>query len=248
MRQGIGDLPVQRRVAAAGLAQIHVAQGGLALQGFVEDLLDACPSIHGQVSPRPLSSRRSHARAKFQSRMTVFGATPNTSAVSSTLKPPKKRISKTRLLRSSVLARRSNARSTDTISSSCSGREYDGDIDGDMNRIASAFHAASRASVIHQDVAHHAGSHGEEVRTVAPAGIRARQEAQKRLLNQRGRLHRMVPTLMTEVATRKPTQFRINERRRTVILPIALAPIGQQSRDVVCLHRSQNAAPLPARA
>src|SRR5262249_35972254 len=52
--------------------------------------------------PAPLSSLRSQARAKFQSRITVFGATPNTSAVSSTLKPPKKRISKTLLLRSSL--------------------------------------------------------------------------------------------------------------------------------------------------
>src|SRR5215510_11601025 len=34
-----------------------------------------------------LNSRRSHARAKFQSLTTVFGATPNTSAISSTLNP-----------------------------------------------------------------------------------------------------------------------------------------------------------------
>ena len=73
--------------------------------------------------PGAAQFRRSHARAKFQSRITVFGATPKASAVSSTLNPPKKRISRTRLLRSSIFKRRSRARSTATICSTSHERE-----------------------------------------------------------------------------------------------------------------------------
>ncbi len=46
--------------------------------------------------------RRSHIFANFQSRLTVSRETFKTSAVSSTLSPPKKRSSTTRLLRSST--------------------------------------------------------------------------------------------------------------------------------------------------
>ena len=62
-----------------------------------------------QINPRNLlpslgrhlrNSRRSHVRASFQSRMTVSGEIQH-AAVSSTLRPPKKRNSTTRLLRSS---------------------------------------------------------------------------------------------------------------------------------------------------
>jgi hypothetical protein len=57
---------------------------------------------------------------------------------------------------------------------------------------------------------HHLRGNGEKVRAIAPASVYPREEAQKCLLNQRGRLHRMVLTLMAEVTTRQPMQFRIN--------------------------------------
>src|ERR1035437_9919934 len=52
----------------------------------------------------PLNSRKSQARASLQSRMTVSGETFNTTAVSSTLRPPKNRSSMTRALRESTAA------------------------------------------------------------------------------------------------------------------------------------------------
>src|SRR5439155_5762465 len=63
-----------------------------------------------------LSSRYSHALARFQSRMTVKGERLRTSAVSSTLSPPKNRSSTTLLLRSSNFARFSSASSKATRS------------------------------------------------------------------------------------------------------------------------------------
>ena len=52
------------------------------------------PAIRSaQDHARPCSSRVSHARASRQSRITVCGETPSASAVSSTLSPPKNRIS-----------------------------------------------------------------------------------------------------------------------------------------------------------
>src|SRR5882672_8912878 len=56
-------------------------------------------------------SRASHAFAYCQSRITVMGDTFNTSAVSSTLSPPKYRISTTWLFRSSRVASLSSASS-----------------------------------------------------------------------------------------------------------------------------------------
>jgi hypothetical protein len=60
--------------------------------------------LHGFASPDFLTSRASQTLASLQSRTTVSGQTPNTSAVSSMLSPPKKRNSTTRLLRSSIKA------------------------------------------------------------------------------------------------------------------------------------------------
>ena len=56
-----------------------------------------------------LISLVNHAFASFQSRMTVCGETAKTSALSSTLRPPKKRNSTTRALRISIRAKASNA-------------------------------------------------------------------------------------------------------------------------------------------
>ena len=58
-----------------------------------------------------LSSRANHARARRQSRMTVWGDTPNASAASSTLNPPKNRNSTTFALRGSSRSNSSSASS-----------------------------------------------------------------------------------------------------------------------------------------
>ena len=57
-------------------------------------------------------SRQSQALAKLQSASTVFGETPSTSAISRVASPPKKRISTTRPLRSSIADSRPAPRGT----------------------------------------------------------------------------------------------------------------------------------------
>jgi hypothetical protein len=48
----------------------------------------------------------------------------------------------------------------------------------------------------------------KKMRAIAPSGVCAWEEAQKRFLNERGRLHSMVLTLPAEVTARKTIQFR----------------------------------------
>src|SRR4030095_10864448 len=108
-----------------------------------------------------------------------------------------------------------------------------------MNRGTPAFRAVSLARIIHQDVAHHLGSDSEKMRAITPSGVRPREEAQKCLLNQRGRLHRVILTLTAEVAARKTVQFRVDQRKKAIQpLVVPLAPTGWNPRDFACLlHR-----------
>ena len=68
-----------------------------------------------------LSSQYSHARARFHSRFTVRGETFSTSAVSSTVSPPKNRSSTIWLFRASTVASAFNASSIATRSVVCCG-------------------------------------------------------------------------------------------------------------------------------
>jgi serine/threonine protein kinase/TolB-like protein len=69
-------------------------------QGFMMELESRWRAAAARYhSVFPDSSRSSHERANSQSRITVIGETPTTTAVSSTLRPPKNRNSTTRLLR-----------------------------------------------------------------------------------------------------------------------------------------------------
>src|SRR5881392_1229334 len=81
----------------------HTHHEGTQLGGFLHAARrrDAtallAPNVQASWALSTLNSRRSHAFASFQSCITVSGETFSTSAVSSTLSPPKKRSSTTRL-------------------------------------------------------------------------------------------------------------------------------------------------------
>jgi hypothetical protein len=93
-------LAAQVVIAAARLAQKPFARGRGKLQRGVIEVLDAPPSLGGH-QPRDPSSRASHALANFQSRRTLAAEMLSTFAISSALRPPKKRISITLALRGS---------------------------------------------------------------------------------------------------------------------------------------------------
>ena len=82
---------------------------------------DAPTTIEVFHRASPSSSRSNQSLASRQSRLTVSGDTWSTSAVSSTLKPPKKRNSIMRLFRTSTAANASKARSRATRSNDGSG-------------------------------------------------------------------------------------------------------------------------------
>jgi hypothetical protein len=84
---------------------------------------------------------------------------------------------------------------------------------------------------------HHLRSDGEKMGAIAPSCIDAWQQSQKRFLNQRRRLHRVILALASEVTARKPMQFRLNQWQKPVqCRAITITPIGQHPRYFACLH------------
>src|SRR6185503_17507346 len=89
------DLVTQVVVPRAGFLDKCSPLACLTLQGRPKQLLNLLPTF-GLHNVSPLrSSCKSHILASFQSRITVSAETLSTSAVSSTLSPPKKRSSTT---------------------------------------------------------------------------------------------------------------------------------------------------------
>jgi len=107
---------------AALVAEVFESFGvPVAVERRVAEVLDTLPALEVCHRPSPSSSRSSHSFASRQSRLTVSDETWSTSAVSSTLKPPKNRNSIIRLFRSSIFANASKARSRATTSTVGSG-------------------------------------------------------------------------------------------------------------------------------
>src|SRR5262245_13688744 len=89
------DFAAQLLVVRASRGEKCGALLWLALQRLVIQLLDLSQSIFVHVNPYRCISRSNHTLANFQSRRTVSGETLSAAAVSSTLRPPKNRISTT---------------------------------------------------------------------------------------------------------------------------------------------------------
>src|SRR6185295_5886992 len=111
-QQGL-DFAAKFGVALADFDKKSLSCAGFSRQSRVKNLFNLSPAsgIHGGLLC-PLISRCSHALARVQSRAMVNGETARTSAVSSTLRPPKNRSSTTLLFRSSTVASRASAESS----------------------------------------------------------------------------------------------------------------------------------------
>src|SRR5437867_5636143 len=116
MREQRFDFPSQLPVACAGFFEKSGSPALVMLQCGEREPLDLLPSLglHRRISLPSLW--RSQALACFQSSVTVSLDILNTSAVSSTLRPPKKRSSTTRLILGSIPARLDSASSRATRS------------------------------------------------------------------------------------------------------------------------------------
>src|ERR1035441_3943375 len=93
------------------------ALGGFQFERAVEYLANATPTLGRHVPPRR-NSRDNQAFADAQSRLAVISDMPSAWALSSTLKPAKKRSSTRRAWRGSMAARRVTHSSTASTSSS----------------------------------------------------------------------------------------------------------------------------------
>jgi hypothetical protein len=81
------------------------------------------------------------------------------------------------------------------------------------------------ARVIDEDAAHHLGSQGEEVGTTLQITPTLTHKAQVGLVHQRCRLQGVIGPLVSQMAGRQATQFRIHARQQLVQRrPIAAAP------------------------
>jgi hypothetical protein len=73
-----------------------------------------------------------------------------------------------------------------------------------------------RARVIDQDPSHHLRRHAEEVRSILPADPLLTDQPEIRLMDQSGRLQRVIPTLVAQVAGRPPPELSIDQRQQIV--------------------------------
>ena len=122
----------------------------------------------GPDQPAARELRSSQAFASLPVAHDGLGGHMQASAVSSTLKPPKNRISITRLLRSSTFASASSASSSATRSRPGSCREHEVGSQADLHRAAAALLVLLRAREIDEDAAHQASRHRQKVRAALP--------------------------------------------------------------------------------
>ena len=153
-----------------------------------------------------LSSRASHALARLQSRSTVCGETDSATAVSSTLRPPKKRNSTTRAFRGSRRASSCSASSRATTSALRSGRAKTALIERDGADSATALAISAAPSMINQHAPHDLCGEGEEMCAVVKihAGI---DKPEERLIHQGIRLQRMAAALLSHIVPRRPAEL-----------------------------------------
>jgi hypothetical protein len=92
--------------------------------------------------------------------------------------------------------------------------------------VAAAFLILTRARVVHQDPAHHPRRHGQEVRAVVPLDGGPVDQANERLVDERGRLEAMPHALSGHAAVRDSMEFVMDERNQSLKSAlVALAPL-----------------------
>ena len=139
----------------------------------------------------------------------------------------------TRLFRSSNFASASSASSSATKS----GRRLVGDderlVEGHLRRVAATLLIVPRARVVHEDAAHHASGHGEEMRAVVPLDRLPVDQADVGLVDERRRLEAVPHALARHAASRDPVELLMDERDQLLEgALVALSPSEQQSGDL----------------
>ena len=183
------------------------------------------------VGRAAFSSRISHAFASRQSRITVSGDTPSAAAVSSTVRPPKNRISTTLALRSSIFASASSASSSRDEIAARFG-DHQRFVERHRLRAAAPLLIVLRPREVDEDAAHQARRHRQEMDAVLPVDLLRADQAQVGLVDQRGRLQAVPGALASHAAARDAMQLLVDERHQLLEGGfVAATPREQQAGD-----------------
>ena len=175
------------------------------------------------------SARRSSTRAFTQSRCTVRTVMPSASAVSSSVRPPKKRHSTTRASRGSKAASRSSASSSWSSASGWSSTARSRVVERDALPHAAALERDALPRAIDEHVPHRQRRDGEEVRAIAPVGPRLVDELEVGLVDERRRRERAGRAARGEPAVRDGAQLLVGERDEPIDrLGRVAAELGEQ--------------------
>ena len=105
-------------------------------------------------------------------------------------------------------------------------------IEGDSGRAAAALTGATGAGVIHQDATHDAGGHCEEMHTVVPRDAFRIDQAEVRLVDERGGLKAVAPALPGHASPRDLMEFPLNQRNQSLEgRLVALPPFEKEPGD-----------------
>ena len=180
------------------------------------------------------SSRSSQFFANFQSLITVSGEIFNTSAVSSTLNPPKNRSSTTWLFRSYCAASARSASSMAIRSSGVSLATARFSIERHATERTTALLVLSGPGEIHEHAPHEASGHREKVRAILPLHPTNIHQPEVDLVDERGGLENVVRTLARHVPLRKAPQLAVHEREQPLHgSGVAAPPFDQKGCHVV---------------
>ena len=182
---------------------------------------------------------RSHARANFQSRMTVTGAISRTSAISSTVRPAKYRSSTTRAFRSSVFREeRQRLVQSDDIRRRL--RPHDRDVvQRDVDGAAAAFGVAAGPRIVDENAPHDLRGQREEVGAIVEIRPPLIDQPEVRFVDERAGLQGMIGAFAAHQAMGHAMQLVVNELDQTIEgRGVAALPAVQQPCHVRCVRLS----------
>ena len=106
-------------------------------------------------------------------------------------------------------------------------------IEFDGTAAATAFGGMPGARMVNQQLTHHPGRDGQEVRTVLESGLPRVNQLEIGLMDKGRRIQASVRRLPTEAAASQPAEPVVDEGHKTIQSPgVAIAPQLKQARDI----------------
>ena len=98
--------------------------------------------------------------------------------------------------------------------------------------VAAAFAGGMLARVVHENAPHHDRCETDELRAVPPVHLPLVDQPKVRLVDERGRLERVIVPLAKQIRGGEPAQLVVHERQYLIARAlVAVAPVEQQPRN-----------------